>query len=83
MNTSVKELRIKTREILRRVSGGEEVIITIRGIPSAKISPLNTGKKSTKSETNQLFGIWKDNEKVKEVSSYVRNLRKGRFNAND
>ena len=83
MNTSVKELRIKTKDILRRVTGGEEVIITIRGIPSAKISPLNFSNNLTKIKTNKLFGIWKDNDRVKDVCSYVRNLRKGRFNANN
>lgn len=38
--------------------------------------------KKVKSE-DELFGIWKNNERVKDVNKYVKKLRKGRFNAVD
>jgi hypothetical protein len=28
---------------------------------------------------NELFGIWKDNDRVQNVDDYVRDLRKGRY----
>ena len=54
----------------------------MRGKPYAKLVPIKKAKNRSDS-SNELFGIWKDNEKVKDVNKYVRKLRKGRFNAAD
>ena len=76
MYSTAKELRFHTKELLESVSRGEEVIITYRGKPLAKLVPIKKSKKDLQ-ETEELFGIWKDKE-IDDVNSYVRNLRKGR-----
>lgn len=47
--TSVAELKARTSEILRRVKGGQEILITERGVPVARIQPLDdTQRRSTR-----------------------------------
>jgi prevent-host-death family protein len=36
-----RELRNATRELLARVEGGEEIIITVRGRPAAVLRPVH------------------------------------------
>ncbi|MDR4507761.1 MAG: type II toxin-antitoxin system prevent-host-death family antitoxin [Candidatus Brocadiaceae bacterium] len=76
MKATAKDLRFHSKELLDTVSRGEEVIITYRGKPCAKLVPLpvDAGKKK-----NELFGIWKDYDDVQNVERYVRQLRKGRL----
>jgi prevent-host-death family protein len=78
MHATAKELRFNSKNLLDVVSRGEEVIITYRGKPCAKLIPLKeTDKKVLKADP--LFGIWIDHQDVKNVEKYVRKLRKGRF----
>lgn len=76
MKATAKDLRFHSKELLDTVSRGEEIVITFRGKPCAKLIPFEAGKEST---TNDFFGIWKDNEKTENVEIYIRELRKGRF----
>ena len=76
MNATAKDLRFHTRDLLDTVSRGEEVVVTLRGKPCARLIPFEALKKVSK---NDLFGIWKDDERSKDVDNYVRDLRKGRF----
>ena len=76
MKATAKDLRFHSKELLDTVNRGEEVVITFRGKPCAKLIPFEAGNKASK---NDLFGIWKDDEKTKNVNDYVRELRKGRF----
>ncbi len=78
MESTAKQLRFHTKELLETVSRGEEVIITMRGKPYAKLVPYNINVKS-KHEIDDLFGIWKDDESTKNVPKYVRTIRKRRF----
>jgi len=62
MEITTKQLRIQPGRIIAQVSKGQEITITYRGKPRAKIVPV-VDKKSIESEDNQgdeLFGIWKD-----------------------
>jgi prevent-host-death family protein len=77
MVATAKDLRFHSREILNAVSRGEEVIITFRGRPRAKVVPVATGGKKSPGPP-RLFGIWKDNPKVSDVDSFVRQARRGR-----
>jgi prevent-host-death family protein len=77
MRATAKELRFNSKELIDSVNRGEEVIITFRGKPCAKLVPYQEIKKQT--ERNELFGMWENNEMVKNVDEYVRGLRKGRF----
>ncbi len=77
MRATAKELRFKSKELIDSLKRGEEVVITFRGKPCAKLVPYQELKRQT--ETNELFGMWEDNEMVTNVDEYVRGLRKERF----
>jgi prevent-host-death family protein len=77
MKATAKELRFNSKELLDTVNRGEEVVITFRGKPCAKLIPYKG--KTRQNKTNELFGIWKDNDIAQNVDEYVRGLRKGRF----
>ncbi len=79
MQATAKDLRFHSKELLESVERGEEVVITYRGKPRAKLIPIHKEKTILSEEKNKLFGIWKDNDSVLDVNDYVRNLRKGRF----
>ena len=78
MQATAKDLRFHSKELLDSVARGEEVVITYRGKPCAKLIPIeeeNTGRK----KSNELFGVWKDNALAEDVDDFVRQIRKGRF----
>jgi len=77
MKATAKDLRFNSKGLLDTVNRGEEVVITFRGKPCAKLIPYT--EKNNGTAKNQLFGIWKDNNMVQDVGKYVRGLRKGRF----
>jgi len=76
MKTTAKDLRFHAKELLDTANRGEEVIITYRGKPCAKLVAYD--EKSGKRSEGELFGIWKDYRATEDVEGYVRNLRKGR-----
>ena len=77
MYSTAKALRFHTKELLESVSRGEEVIITFRGKPYAKLVPLKKSKNNIE-KSNELFGIWKNRTDSEDVNSYVSKIRKGR-----
>jgi len=78
VKTTAKSLRSDTKNILDAVERGEEVIVTKRGRPCARIVPVK--KKSAKNniQDTELFGIWKENKVVQEVNAFIDSLRSGR-----
>jgi len=77
MKATAKDLRFHSKELIDTVNRGEEVIITFRGKPCAKLIPYI--EKNDEITKNELFGIWKDNDMIKDVDEYVKELRKGRY----
>ncbi len=77
MKATAKDLRFHAKQLLETVNRGEEVIITFRGKPCAKLVPFE--KRKNKINKNKLFGMWKNHDLTENVDEYVRNLRKGRF----
>lgn len=77
MKATAKDLRFNSKELIDTVSRGEEVVITFRGKPCAKLVPYQ--ETTRKKEKNSLFGIWKNYDMSQTVDEYVRNLRKGRY----
>jgi prevent-host-death family protein len=77
MKATAKDLRFNSKVLLDTVNRGEEVVITFRGKPCAKLIPYDG--ENEHNTTNELFGIWKDNNMVRNVDAYVRGLRKGRL----
>jgi len=81
MEISTKQLRIQPGRIISQVENGQEITITYRGKPRAKIVPIidKKGFVSEKNESeNELFGIWKNRNDTENVEQFVRSLRKGR-----
>lgn len=78
MNATAKDLRFHSKELLDTVGRGEEVIITYRGKPCAKLVPIDSSEEITLEEIG-LFGIWKDNDETADVEGFVKKLRKSRF----
>lgn len=77
MQATAKSLRFHSKELLETVQRGEEVIITYRGKPCAKLVPLDQNDFEPGKSEN-LFGIWKDNEEIDDPSSHVRKIREPR-----
>jgi len=78
VKATAKELRFNAKELIEAVKRGEEIIITFRGKPCAKLIPISKSP-NNKQRENVLFGIWKDNDLTKDVEGYIRSLRRGRF----
>ncbi len=78
MRATAKDLRFKTATLLQAVARGEEVVITYRGKPCARLVPLEEKPDRVGEETG-LYGIWQDREDLPDVDAYVRQLRQGRF----
>ena len=75
MIVSAKDLRFKISMLFDALSKKEDIIITYRNKPKAKLIPYD-GDFNSKEKSDELFGLWKDrNEDVEEM---VRELRKGR-----
>jgi len=77
MKISTKELRTHTREMLDSVNRGEEVIITYRGRPRARVVPLD--QEGGAGEETELFGIWRDHDASVDVETYMDQMRSPRF----
>jgi prevent-host-death family protein len=82
MEITTKQLRIQPGRIIAQVNNGQEVTITYRGKPRAKIVPITDRKIfrdcNAEDSNDELFGIWKDRIEMENVEQYVRNIRKGR-----
>jgi prevent-host-death family protein len=75
MEVTTKELRIQPGKILDQVSIGQEVTVTYRGKPLARIVPFSNEEDP---EGDSMFGLWKDHESERSVEDLVREARKGR-----
>ena len=83
MKITTKQLRMAPGRIISQVNNGQEIIVTYRGKPSAKIVPIAERQNSNLEETgNELFGIWKNRKDIKDVEQYIRKIRKGRNRVN-
>jgi prevent-host-death family protein len=79
MEITAKQLRIQPGRIIAQVNNGQEITITYRGKACAKIIPINAKKTINLDDAdNELFGMWKDRNDMKDVEQYARNKRKGR-----
>ena len=79
MEITTKQLRIQPGRIISQVNRGQDVTITYRGKPRARIVPITDGRTCDAEDSgDELFGIWKDRNEIENVKQYVRNMRKGR-----
>jgi len=79
MEVTTKQLRLEPGRIISQISNGQEITVTYRGKPRAKIIPINAERiPVSQGSENELFGIWKDRKDTANVEQFVRNIRKGR-----
>lgn len=76
MKVTTKELRIQPGKIIEQVSVGQEITVTYRGKPLAKIVPFKSSISSK--EDSIIFGMWKNRNESESVEDHVRRLRKRR-----
>lgn len=74
MIVSAKDLRFKISMLFDVLTKGEDITITYRGKPKAKLVSIQDGNDEEKD--NSLFGLWKDRDM--DVDEYMREIRKGR-----
>lgn len=78
MKVTTKDLRLHTRELISATDRGEQVIITFRGKPRARLVPLEQNSDKARSPQNPAFGIWSDRQALGSVDEQIRQLRKAR-----
>lgn len=78
MKATVLDLRYRTKDVLKAVERGETVTILYRGKEKALLQPLPSGPRRSKLSDDPAFGMWKDRKDLKNVSDFVRKLRKSR-----
>lgn len=77
MQTSLVDLRRRPGLAFDAMEKRQEVVVTKRGVPLAKIVPLgNPAAKAVRE--HEAFGMWRDSEGLS-VAEQVRQLRKGRL----
>ena len=74
MTVSAKDLRFKISMLFDILRKGEEITITYRGKPEARL--ISFDKPENNSRDDALFGMWK--EKEGDVDRMVREMRQGR-----
>jgi prevent-host-death family protein len=79
MQVTVKELRRQPGRIISMVASGNDITITLRGKPAARIVPLDFAPEQKNEDTETIaFGMWRNREDMKDPSAFVTELRKGR-----
>jgi len=78
MFATAKDLRFNISMLFDLLTKGEDITITYRGKPRAKLISFNKDEPSAKS--SEMFGMLKDTIKddTKDVDTTVREMRKGR-----
>jgi prevent-host-death family protein len=74
MTVAAKDLRFNIFMLFDLLSKGEDITVTYRGKPTAKLIPADDD--SHQEKTDIAFGMWQDQDK--NVDEMVRDLRKGR-----
>jgi len=75
MTATAKDLRFNVNMLFDVLRKGEDITITYRGKPKAKLVSIDRSDDNNKKD-DSLFGLWKDREAS--VDDMVRGMRKGR-----
>ncbi len=74
MVVTAKDLRFKISLLFDVLTKGEDITITYRGKPKAKL--VSYEEETRQDEDDALFGLWKEREL--DIDEYVRDMRQGR-----
>jgi antitoxin (DNA-binding transcriptional repressor) of toxin-antitoxin stability system len=80
MEATLLDMRRNPKKILDAIARNETVALTSRGKTIARVEPIAGGKRPSASE-HEAFGMWSDRSDMADPAAYVRQLRKGRFDA--
>ena len=79
MRATTKDLRLHSKELLDAVERGEDVTITYRGLPRAKLIKIHNDALAAESDDHGLFGLWSDrSDDVSDPIAFIENLRRHR-----
>jgi antitoxin (DNA-binding transcriptional repressor) of toxin-antitoxin stability system len=82
MEASIVDLRYRMKEVLAALDRGEKVTVLYRGEERAQLVPAPRKKrKRLKPRQTPGFGMWRDREALADPSAWVRDQRRGRFDA--
>ncbi len=81
MKATVLDMRRNPRKILDAVKRNEKVTLSERGREVAKIIPSKNGGNDESVADDPAVGMWADRKEFQNPPDYVRELRKGRFDA--
>lgn len=71
---TTRDLRLNTKEVLSATRRGEDVVMTYRGKPIARLVPIEEERIEGR---NPGFGMWADHRELN-VEQQVRTMRKHR-----
>jgi prevent-host-death family protein len=80
MEATILDMRRNPKKILDAIARNETVTLTNRGKRVARIEPIRDAQRPSSAE-HEAFGMWADRPEMSDPSAYVRELRKGRFDA--
>lgn len=80
MRATVLDMRRNPKKILDAIARNETVTLSHRGKPLARIEPIERTETCSAAE-HPAFGMWADRADMANAAAYVRELRKGRFDA--
>lgn len=82
MKASILDLRYHMKNILQALDRNETVRILSHGKEKGLIIPVGKALPAEgKIYQHEAFGIWKKHNEKKNVSSYLRTIRKSRYHA--
>ena len=76
MTVTAKDLRFNVNMLFDVLSKGEDITITYRGKPKAKLVSTDRSDDNNNKKDDSLFGLWKDRDGS--VDGMVRGIRRGR-----
>ncbi len=80
MKATMLDMRRNPKKIIEALKRNEKVTLSVRGREVGEIVPRNESDDESVAN-DPAVGMWADREDMKNPSKYVRDLRKGRFDA--
>jgi antitoxin (DNA-binding transcriptional repressor) of toxin-antitoxin stability system len=80
MKATLLDMRRNPRKILEAIARNETVTLTNRGVEVARIEPVRGGERP-RASGHEAFGMWADRPEMGDPSAWVRERRRGRFDA--
>ena len=79
MIATLKESKARLSEFVRMAGAGQEVLITVRGKPRARLSPVRLPKAKNRSWMDELHKLRSEIPSAKKVSTALEDIRADRL----